>query len=334
MKKRCLIGLRVSCFLILLFSVLYYFSNVFTMSEFHEFPGRNGFFQTINAENENTIDVMFVGDSSAQNAIIPVQIWKEQKITSYVLSYSMMKPQEAYFDLKKTFEKQSPKVVFLEASFLVTNTSENFDYFTENVHDNVDYIGDQISGEINYYLPISKYKSEWKNRTISDFINSHSYKINNVFKGYIYSNDTIPVPEDFEQNLDGIVKFKYSGDKYFKKILDLCNKNNSKLILFNVPHATSWNIEKHNFVSDLVHDDNVEYIDYHCQMEEYIPNFSWKTDTKDAGAHLNYSGACKLSNVIGNYLSNNLHMEISYLTSQETDKWDNDAYSFYRRIKK
>ena len=59
-----------------------------------------------------------------------MQIWKDKKITTYNLSYAVMKPQEAYFDLKRAFKTQSPKTVFVESQFMVETESDGFDYFT------------------------------------------------------------------------------------------------------------------------------------------------------------------------------------------------------------
>lgn len=81
--------------------LLYYFCYVLTVRNVERYPVRNGFWQTYDAEEDNSIDALFVGDSSIFHSINPMQIWKDKKITTYNLSYAVMKPQEAYFDLKE-----------------------------------------------------------------------------------------------------------------------------------------------------------------------------------------------------------------------------------------
>ena len=120
MRRKCFIGIRIVCFLTLCIFIMYYLSNVLTSTEVGEYPQRNAFWQNINAEDKDTIDIMFVGDSSVMHAINPIQIWKEAKITSYVMSYSVMEPKEAYFDLKKLFSTITEFATYVSNSELFT----------------------------------------------------------------------------------------------------------------------------------------------------------------------------------------------------------------------
>lgn len=60
--------------------LLYYFSYVLTVRNVERYPVRNGFWQTYDAEEDNSIDALFVGDSSIFHSINPMQIWKDKKI--------------------------------------------------------------------------------------------------------------------------------------------------------------------------------------------------------------------------------------------------------------
>ena len=331
MRRKCFIGIRIVCFLTLCIFIMYYLSNVLTSTEVGEYPQRNAFWQNINAEDKDTIDIMFVGDSSVMHAINPIQIWKEAKITSYVMSYSVMEPKEAYFDLKKLFSKQSPKYVFIESSFLVKMKTDSFDYFTTYTNNFVDYYDDEISGEIDYYFPVMKYKSAWKTRRISDFIKKHPDSINSVYKGYKYASEVQGFMGEHTLKADGVAIYKYSGDKYFDKIFSLCEENNCKVVLMTVPAGTGWNEKKHDKIADLADSYGVDYLDYDINLSNCIPNFSWKTDTKDAGGHLNYSGATKVTDtIINNYLKQ--RVDQTALSFEQIDKWNNDMDTFYSII--
>lgn len=329
MKRKCLICVRIVCFLSLCICIMYYLSNVLTATQIEEYPTRNSFWQTLNAEDNNTIDVMFVGDSSVMHAINPNQIWKETKITSYLMSYTMMKPQEAYFDLKKLFTKQSPKYVFIESQFLVGMKKNIFDYFTNDMENAVNFCNDEITGNVDYYLPVMRYKSEWKTRNLSDFTSKHPNSINNIYKGYKYAPETQAFTGEHNSEAEGEAVYKYSGDIYFDKIYNLCKKNDAEVVLMTMPQGTGWNQKSHNKIEELAYKYKVAYYDYDANLEKWIPDFSWKTDTKDAGGHLNYSGATKLTAALINDYILDLLPSSTKLSKSQENKWDNDMKEFY-----
>ena len=86
-----------------------------------EDPLTNG----ILSEKKNTIDVVFLGDSECYSTFIPLKIWKEHGITSYVCGTSDQVLSFSYELLIKSMKKQDPKVVVLETNAIfreVTST--------------------------------------------------------------------------------------------------------------------------------------------------------------------------------------------------------------------
>ena len=69
----------------------------------------NGFL----AEKENSIDVLFLGDSEVHRSVIPMQIWKETGITSYDCSSDRQVLSYSFSLLKRAVDRQKPKIVFL-----------------------------------------------------------------------------------------------------------------------------------------------------------------------------------------------------------------------------
>ena len=79
-------------------------SEVYGMEQ----PNANG----ILGEAEASIDVLFVGDSISYCSIIPVQIWRDYGITSYLCGSTMQPLYLSKEFVVKAFENQSPKLVF------------------------------------------------------------------------------------------------------------------------------------------------------------------------------------------------------------------------------
>ena len=69
-------------------------------------------------EKENTLDVLFTGDSEASNTFSPFQYWKEQGIASYNLGGSAQRLNDCYTVLEDVLKHQKPKLLVLEANTL------------------------------------------------------------------------------------------------------------------------------------------------------------------------------------------------------------------------
>ena len=85
-----------------------------------ELPDANG----VLGEPKETIDVLFVGDSISYCSIIPMQIWRDYGITSYLCGSTMQHLYVSKEFIEKTFEKQSPKIVFLGTATIFNNFTE------------------------------------------------------------------------------------------------------------------------------------------------------------------------------------------------------------------
>ena len=97
-------------------------------------------------EPEQTIDVLFLGDSETYCSFIPLQIYKEHGITSFVCGTSLQMLSYTEEFLHGVFEKQSPKIVFLE-----TNTVfRKEDIFSE------------IARSAERIFPVFRYHNRWK----------------------------------------------------------------------------------------------------------------------------------------------------------------------------
>ena len=77
----------------------------------------------IMSEKENSIDVIFLGDSESYSAFIPLSIWNESGVSSYVCGSTLQKLCYSYKLLSTTFKHQSPKIVVLETDTIYSRFS-------------------------------------------------------------------------------------------------------------------------------------------------------------------------------------------------------------------
>ena len=71
------------------------------------------------------------------------------------------------------------------------------------------------------------------------------------------------------------------------------------IILVSSPSAINYDYTKHNGIAEWADAHGVEYLDLNLIDEIGI---DWSTDTKDAGDHINLSGAIKVSNYLAGYV--------------------------------
>lgn len=306
-------------FLSILFAILFILSKVFIPKNNTLEAGigkRKQPASGIFTEPENTIDVLVLGDSESYNSYIPLELWNQYGFTSYVCGTPAQRISNSYQYLKYAFNKQKPKIVILEANNLYTKNG----------------VVRRIKEYIDKKIPAFEYHDRWKSLSKEDFYKSSEYTEIVNDKGYRYSNKVRIVKkskrENFMQLNENAKNIPGDNKKILKEIKDYCDKNNAKLILYNSPAPANWNYNKHNGVEKLANSLGIEYIDLNIKVDELKIN--WKKDSQEKkGEHLNYTGAMKVTNYIGNYLKSN--NELPDHRQDENYKSWNEAYANFQK---
>ena len=310
-------AMRALIFLGGLLLILYLLSKVFipaegTIDDGIHTENSNGIYE----EAENSIDVIFLGDSIVYSAVSPLQIWNDHGITSYCCSTSAQKLWYSQDMLKKAFKNQSPKIVMMETDALFTKF--NFD--------------DSVLHKAESVLPILQYHDRWKVLAKNTFDDREEAKITNEYKGYrlYYVSDPSSNLNYMKQKLDN-ESVPARNRSYFKEIKSYCEEHGAKLILFSCPTTKHWNQARHNNVAKFSKDLGVDYIDLNTMQDKIKIN--WKKDTRDKGDHLNYFGAVKITDYLGKYLS-----ELGVLTDHRNDdtyeSWNIASQKFISKTQK
>lgn len=261
-------------------------------------------------EVENSIDIIVLGDSEAYSSISPMEIWNEYSITSYVCSTSAQYISYSEVLLEQALQRQSPKIVILE---------------TNNIYRDMRYENSIIT-EMESVFSVFKYHDRWKSIKLRDFKSSAEYTWTDDNKGYIRRNEIVPSNDtNYMDYTDERKSIPLLNAEYVKSIASKCKQNNIKFILLSTPSTKNWSMKKHNGIEKLAQELDIEYIDLNL-MNDSI-KIDWNKDTYDKGDHLNYSGAKKVSEFLGDYLTNEIEFQGDY-TDIVCEKWD-EAYTRY-----
>lgn len=243
----------------------------------HE-PHAKGFL----AEPENTIDVLFVGDSETYSAFVPLRLWEDYGFTSYVCGTGDQVLYQSYAYLNRMFEEQSPKVVVLETNALYRE-------FT---------LADVVSHAAEERFPYLRYHDRWKKLFPQDWTTQPDHREIIRDKGYSYHTEFVPADTTGYMAPSAEVQpVPVLNQAYVRLIRDFCRERNVALILVSTPSPVNWSSYYHNGVSQMAQKLEIPYIDMNLMPQE-IP-IDWSVDSYDGGDHLNYTGACKATDYMG-----------------------------------
>ncbi|MBE6050231.1 MAG: hypothetical protein E7214_06085 [Clostridium sp.] len=266
----------------------------------------------LDLEKDNSIDYFIIGDSEAYTGISPMEIWRKYGFTGYNLGVSAQRLQDTYYLFRKSLKKQSPKVVMFETNTIYSILGFNSE--TDKV----------FKSFFNEYFEIYKYHNDWKKFKFfnkkSDDTNSEDVK-GTKFKGFKFNNNVKPYTEeicldetDEVQEISGLQKY------YLNEIIKLCNKNNIQLIFYSNPTPVNWKYAKHNAVKNFAEENNLQFIDLNLKNDEL--KIDWTNETYDGGDHVNFSGAKKITEYIGKYLSQNTSLVDHRQDEEYKEAWN------------
>lgn len=285
------------------------------------------------AEPKNEIDALFLGSSNAYEDINPLVLWKQKKITSYVLGSGSQKVWTSYYYLQEALKYQKPKVVLLELYGLKMNYINNdamnrkvFDYMklSKEKLDSIDSSIDiNAESKMSYIFTIMRYHDRWQDLTQKDF----TYPLGNknfIYKGHWIHFNTVKTDtmnfyaKTDEYNIDPKVM------KYLDKIVDLCKQENIELMFFKSPRS-DWYEADYLTAKRYAEKQNIPYIDYNLFYKDL--GITDEKHFRDNGGHLNDEGANILTKNIGQYLSENYNI-ISQKNDIINKHWDDDYNSY------
>lgn len=270
------------------------------------------------AEAENTIDVLFLGDSVSNCSIIPIQIWRDHGITSYLCTTPL---QNLYYSkefLYKAFETHSPQLVFLGTSAI----------FHEFRHQ------DNVRTAVEYVFPVFRYHDRWKEAgAFPEFASGMKveYTHQDIYKGYNFSMESVKVEVgDYTGYKNDVEWIPYICQDAVAEIKEFCEKNNAQLILLSEPNAAgAWAPHRHNAIEILAEELELEYLDLNHKGEEI--SLDWSHDSFDYGDHLNYYGAKKVTAYLGQYMEN-MGIFVDKRTDVRYESWNESQEAFYQDI--
>lgn len=290
------------------------------------------------------IDVLFVGDSLVVNGVFPMEMWQDRGIAAYNLaSYGNTLP-VTYWTLMNALETASPRLVVVgvkdvEKGYKLTGSSSDvhtaldcYPLSATKVRAVLDLMDDPEAVDDSgtryadmkweYLFTLGKYHSRWSELSTSDF---GGYTLNRQ-KG---AETGVGVAEAKEYDLideDMAAEENGWGYVYLRRILDECAARGIEVLLMHLPYpAGEAEQMAANAVRYIAEEYGVNYIDFVSQDDVV----DYAVDCWDERAHLNASGAKKVSDYLGRYITEHYAMPDRRGQDGWLD-WDEDAAVYAR----
>ena len=238
---------------------------------------------------------------------------------------------------------------------------------------------DKIERFNSVIFPIISYHTNWEKLFEGNF--SFDSNVNYCTAGYVISTSKDAVYTDIDgmnyiekimlkdtelnaviKKVDGKIESIKNKSNFYnieigdfqreniEKIKLLCEENNSKLIITKVPsigypyvNGSSWTAERYNATKQLAEELGIDYFDI---LYDTNAELDFENDFRDAGFHLNYLGAIKVSECLGKYLfdsygiggKNCIYMDenmdtYTKLTNMAKLQLENDFFNYSQLLK-
>ncbi len=281
---------------------------------------------------KNSVDVCITGSSQVMSGVASPELYKEYGITAYSLGTCSQPVVGAYYQFKEFLERQNPKVLIYEPSglfyekgnkgslakafFELKNTSKN-------KFDGVKEITDGDFEEmLGYYWGMYRYHDRWNELSKPDYVFPHKsyeksylgYAVNQgIYKNNHTRDDYIV---SYTQNKIELPEAEYVT--YLKKMKELCDERGIKMLMVKIPRE-DWTSGEYSTIVDVAADLGIEYVDMNTSKIFDTLSLHPVNDILDY-KHLNYKGAKKVTDYIGEYLKDNFILEDHRNTGHSYDK--------------
>ena len=311
----------------------------------------------------NTVEVAFLGTSTALSGISPDELYDLYGISAYNSACGSQPTFSSYYLLEEYLRLQgeSLKVVVFDPSRLVLDkTPKNRTRFTiERIIKDMEFSPVKLRCIIDaaqtysdpwFYgvlVPAIKYHSRWSKLTEDDhdyFFHGYEGQDTTARGQYIRylglksvkkpietpseENKTITASKDFEDEYleKQWPEFEF---EYVERIVDLCKEKNIDLVFIQTPRS-GWADEMHDSIQMLADRYGIPFIDYCTPEMLETTGIEYEIDLVDH-RHPNIHGARKLSEHLGEFLMQNYDLH-DYRNDPNNARFESDAISYAESI--
>lgn len=330
--------LVILSFVLVCFAIAYCLNDILRKKWNYTAHAAQQIMQGYYEEKDHTIDVLCLGSSALRNGISGLEMYHDYGFTTYSRATSVQLPVISYYLLQETLDKHDIKAVVIDGATLTNTLLSGYskEDIVGKIHEAVDYmpmsthrtnlIREIVKMDLNvsltdFLIPLYAYHDRWAELNKDDFT-YRQWQEDYFYKGqnpriitYAHSFDSKYMTE--EDEAPDAVWIKEDSAAWFDKLIQLCREKGIEIAMIKVP-SEGWTLQYSRILQDYADSRSVKFIDFNMlDIQEEI-GFNPKEDYCDSAGHLNVTGAKKLSEYLGKYLTSVCSFE---------DKREDPAYA-------
>lgn len=267
-------------------------------------------------EESETLDIFVLGSSNAAQGIIPIQWWGSRGWAAGCYGEAWLDIYKAAEILAMVLARQSPRVVVLETDMLVSMRHPESE--AENC----------LAGLGEDAFPILRWHDRWKQVTApGELFAPRNWSWRHNQKGYELITEVSPYQggEYMLPNPTEREALHPEQRVVLDAMLALCRAGGSRVVLVSVPSAECCNLTRSRAVADWANSRGVPFWD--LNLSAGAIGLDWAADTPDGGAHLNLSGAAKVTTALETPLASLTSLP-DHRGDPAYDLWEQDYRSY------
>ena len=313
---------------------------------------------------KQSVDVILIGSSHIRYGIFPMELWKTRGISAYNLAANGATIPCSYWALVNALDYRVPEAVVMDVfdmwpgrivSDRCGQVHEQFDAFPLSVHKAqmildlfkdpslTDRYGNNLyEKRWELFWNLGEYHSRWSSLEKDDFAGERAIsESSRVWKGAMPLDRVVDRKEQVYKETDAAsdstggtgtdsqagkaLVYDEQSKVYLEKIIKLCKDRDIRLILINTGYDCSDEAKLfHDSVGGIADSYGVPYYDF---TNEDIINFDTDLNSTGHNTHVNFSGAQKMTERVGNILEENCKLQ-DHREDAEYEKWRSDCEAY------
>lgn len=353
-------------FIAILVNTLAFLAPLFRYEEDHISTGN---YSTFYSQEKESVDVVFLGSSSAYRYFMPTVMYKKYGITSLNYASAALPSETMRGLIDEIIDVQNPKVIVVELRDFIKCTEkveqEDFDekkwyeaqysYISRLVnnmpvsknrvtviHDSVPSIlGDD---ELDWQFEYLKTHNNWKEISFLDFKTYVSQELsgekevinlNGNYRGTEYKGAVSVSKVCYNENID-YSNFNETKEieperlKVLDNLIEKAKSVDTEILFLTTPYPEPKALAVYeNYVQNYLAQNNVAFLNCNKKVKEIGIDFA--SDFYDK-KHANIKGAVKVTEYVGKYLIDNYNLEKTKLTDEQQKEWQTAADKWYKEV--